>query len=166
MGRNQRISRRTLLRGTGAAVALPWLESIMSGLSHAAQAGPPRRMVFFSVPNGIHMPDWTPKQEGPLEALPAILAPLEPLKTSITVLTGLTLNGGRPQRDGPGDHARSAASFLTGAHHYKTDGKDIRNGISVDQAAAEKVGHRTRFASLELGCERGAQAGNCDSGYS
>lgn len=166
MGRNQRISRRTLLRGTGAAIALPWLESVMPGLSQAAQSGPPRRMAFFSVPNGIHMPDWTPKGEGPLDALPAILAPLEPLKTSITVLTGLTLDGGRPHRDGPGDHARSAASFLTGAHPRKTDGKDIRNGVSVDQAAAEKVGHRTRFASLELGCERGAQAGNCDSGYS
>ena len=82
------------------------------------------------------------------------------------MLSGLTLNGGRPQRDGPGDHARAAASFLTGAHPYKTSGKDIRNGVSVDQAAAEKVGRLTRFASLELGCERGAQAGNCDSGYS
>ncbi len=82
------------------------------------------------------------------------------------MLTGLTLNGGRAQRDGPGDHARAAASFLTGAHPYKTDGKDIRNGISVDQAAAEKIGHLTRFASLELGGERAAQAGNCDSGYS
>jgi len=102
MGRHYRISRRTLLRGAGAAVALPWLESIMCGPSRAAQSGPPRRMVFFSVPNGIHMPDWTPKKEGPLDALPPILAPLEPLKASITVLTGLTLDGGRP--------------FLTGAH--------------------------------------------------
>jgi len=166
MGRQYRISRRTLLRGAGAAVALPWLESIMCGPSQGAQSGPPRRMVFFSVPNGVHMPDWTPKKEGPLDALPPILAPLEPLKSSITVLTGLTLDGGRPHRDGPGDHARSAASFLTGAHPYKTAGKDIRNGVSVDQVAAEKVGHLTRFASLELGCERSAQAGNCDSGYS
>lgn len=138
----------------------------MPGLSRAAQSGPPRRMAFFSVPNGIHIPDWTPKEAGPLGTLPAILAPLEPLKMNLTVLTGLTLDGGRPHRDGPGDHARSAASFLTGAHPRKTDGKDIRNGVSVDQAAAEKVGHRTRFASLELGCERSAQAGNCDSGYS
>jgi hypothetical protein len=142
------------------------LESIMPRLAQAAEGGPPRRMAFFSVPDGMHMPDWTPKAEGALEVLPPILAPLEPLKSSITVLTGLTLNGGRAQRDGPGDHARAAASFLTGAHPYKTDGKDIRNGISVDQAAAEKIGHLTRFASLELGGERGAQAGNCDSGYS
>jgi hypothetical protein len=166
MGTSRRISRRTVLRGIGTAIALPWLESIMPRLSQAAGGGPPRRMAFFSVPNGMHMPDWTPKEEGPLEVLPPILAPLEPLKSSVTVLTGLALDGGRPHRDGPGDHARSAASFLTGAHPYKTNGKDIRNGVSVEQAAAEKVGHQTRFASLELGCERGAQAGNCDSGYS
>ncbi len=123
-------------------------------------------MAFFSVPNGMHMPDWQPKSEGKLDELPAILAPLEPLKSSLTVLSGLTLDGGRAKYDGPGDHARSAASFLTGAHPKKTDGKDIHNGISVDQVAAEKIGYQTRFASLELGCERGAQAGNCDSGYS
>ena len=163
---NRQISRRAVLRGIGAAIALPWLESVMPRLSQAAEGGPPRRMAFFCVPNGMHMPDWTPKEEGPLGELPPILAPLAPLKESVTVLTGLTLDGGRPHRDGPGDHARSAASFLTGAHPYKTDGKDIRNGVSVDQAAAAKVGHLTRFASLELGCERSAQAGNCDSGYS
>ena len=165
-GQEAEISRRTVLRGIGTAIALPWLESIMPRLSQAAEGGPPRRMAFFSVPDGMHMPDWTPKEEGPLDVLPPILAPLEPLKSSITVLTGLTLDGGRPHRDGPGDHARAAASFLTGAHPYKTSGKDIRNGISVDQAAAEKLGRLTRFASLELGCERSAQAGNCDSGYS
>jgi hypothetical protein len=166
MGKNRQISRRTVLRGVGTAIALPWLESIMPRLSQAADGGPPRRMAFFSVPNGMHMPDWTPKEEGPLDVLPPILAPLEPLKSSVTVLSGLTLDGGRPQRDGPGDHARSAASFLTGAHPYKTNGKDIRNGVSVDQAAAENIGRLTRFASLELGCEPSAQAGNCDSGYS
>jgi hypothetical protein len=166
MGKYRQISRRTVLRGFGTAIALPWLESIMPRLSQAAEGGPPRRMAFFCVPDGMHMPDWTPAHEGPLNVLPPILAPLGPLKSSVTVLTGLTLDGGRPKLDGPGDHARSAASFLTGAHPYKTDGKDIHNGVSVDQAAAERLGRLTRFASLELGCERGAQAGNCDSGYS
>ena len=154
MGKKRMISRRTVLRGVGTAIALPWLESIMPRLSQAAEGGLPRRMAFFSVPDGMHMPDWTPKKEGPLDVLPPILAPLEPLKSSITVLTGLALDGGRPHSDGPGDHARAAASFLTGAHPHKTSGKDIHNGISVDQAAAEKLGHATRFASLELGCER------------
>ena len=166
MSKDRQISRRTVLRGLGTAIALPWLESIMPRLSQAAEGGSPRRMAFFSVPNGMHMPDWTPKQEGPLGVLPPILAPLEPIKSSITVLSGLVLNGGRAQQDGPGDHARSAASFLTGAHPHKTPGKDIHNGVSVDQVAAEKIGQRTRFASLELGCERGPQGGDCDSGYS
>ena len=166
MSKNRQVSRRTVLRGVGTAIALPWLESIMPRLSQAADGGPPRRMAFFSVPNGVHMPDWTPKNEGSLDVLPPILAPLEPLKSSVTLLSGLALDGGRPHGDGPGDHARSAASFLTGAHPYKTNGKDIRNGVSVDQAAAEKLGRLTRFASLELGCEPSAQAGNCDSGYS
>ena len=84
MGKNRQISRRTVLRGIGTAIALPWLESIMPRLSQAADGGPPRRMAFFSVPNGMHMPDWTPKEEGPLDVLPPILAPLEPLKSSVT----------------------------------------------------------------------------------
>jgi Protein of unknown function (DUF1552) len=82
------------------------------------------------------------------------------------VLTGLTQNGARPLGDGPGDHARSAAAWLTGCHPKKTSGADIHVGISVDQLAAQKLGHLTPFPSLELGCERGAQAGDCDSGYS
>ena len=68
--------------------------------------------------------------------------------------------------DGPGDHARSLACFLTGTHPLKTDGAGIRVGVSVDQVAAQKVGRQTRLPSLELGIERGAQSGNCDSGYS
>jgi hypothetical protein len=163
------VSRRTMLRGIGTAIALPWLESIMPQLAQAAQAaqgGAPRRMAFFSVPDGMHMPDWRPASVGPLKALPPTLAPLEPVKSNITVFTGLALDGGFAHHDGPGDHARSAASFLTGAHPRKTSGKDIHNGISVDQVAADKVGNLTRFASLELGGEHGAQAGDCDSGYS
>ena len=98
MSKNRQISRRTVLRGIGTAIALPWLESIMPRLSQAAEGGPPRRMAFFSVPDGMHMPDWTPKKEGPLDVLPPILAPLEPLKSSVTVLSGLTLDGGRAQQ--------------------------------------------------------------------
>jgi hypothetical protein len=82
------------------------------------------------------------------------------------VLTGLAQRNGEAMGDGPGDHARSLASFLTGVHPLKTDGAGIRVGISADQVAAQKIGRRTRLASLELGIERGAQSGNCDSGYS
>jgi hypothetical protein len=94
------------------------------------------------------------------------LAPLAPYQSYVTVLSGLTLNGARALGDGGGDHARSAAAFLTGAHPKKTDGADIRNDISVDQLAARELGGQTRLPSLELGLERSAQAGNCDSGYS
>jgi hypothetical protein len=165
MSKSRQIGRRTVLRGMGAAVALPWLESLSFG-SAGAPEGPPRRMAFLFVPNGAHMPDWKPKEEGPLGTLPPILKPLRQHKSDLLVLSGLTLDGGRPHGDGPGDHARCVASFLTSAHPRKTAGKDIRNGISVDQVAAREVGERTRFPSLELGCEPSAQAGRCDSGYS
>lgn len=123
-------------------------------------------MAFLSVPNGKHMPDWTPDKSGTDFELKSTLQPIAKFKSHMLQLSGLALDGGKAHGDGPGDHARSCASFLTGAHPKKTDGADIYNGISVDQLAAEKIGHQTRFPSLELGIERGAQSGNCDSGYS
>jgi hypothetical protein len=112
------------------------------------------------------MAEWTPAVEGTTFELPSILEPLKNVRGSLTVLTGLTQDKARPNGDGPGDHARSSAAWLTGCQPRKTHGADIKVGISVDQLAAAKIGHRTPFASLELGCERGRQAGNCDSGYS
>jgi hypothetical protein len=162
------LSRRTVLRGLGTAIALPWLEA-MAPLARAATGSPnqpPVRMAFLCVPNGMHMPDWTPDAEGKDFAIKSILEPVAAYRSDLLMLSGLTLNGGRALGDGPGDHARSCASFLTGAHPKKTHGADIQNGISVDQVAAEKIGSQTRFGSLELGIERGAQSGNCDSGYS
>ena len=97
---------------------------------------------------------------------PSTLKPLANFKNKMTVLTGLAQDGGRAHQDGPGDHARALASFLTGTHPRKTNGADIRAGVSVDQVAAAKVGQQTKFPSLEIGCEQGSQAGNCDSGYS
>jgi hypothetical protein len=156
------------LRGTGAAIALPWLEAMLP-LGRAAAAAKPDdalRMIYIMVPNGIHMPAWTPEAVGTTFELPASLEPLAKHRTNLSVLTGLTLDGARDHGDGGGDHARSGASFLTGAHPRKTDGADIKNGVSVDQVAAQAIGHKTRFASLELGLEGSAQSGNCDSGYS
>jgi hypothetical protein len=165
-----RISRRTVLRGLGAAVALPWLEAMGPLAGWAAPASgekpAPTRMAFLYVPNGKNMPDWTPKKEGADFALPAILEPLKAVRDDILLLTGLAADKARPNGDGPGDHARAMAAFLTGCQPRKTDGTDIRLGISVDQAAAIRVGDRTRLSSLEIGCEAGGMAGNCDSGYS
>lgn len=161
------LDRRTLLRGIGTSIALPWLDA-MSPISRAAKAAEskPIRMLFVMVPNGIHMADWTPSNEGANVQLPRTLEPLAKHQKSLNIFTGLTLDGARDHGDGAGDHARSGAAFLTGAHPKKTDGADIKNGVSVDQVAAQGIGQSSRFASLELGLEGSAQSGNCDSGYS
>ena len=169
MIRRVQLSRRTLLRGIGTTVALPFLDAMNPAFSATpSRLGNriPVRMAFSYVPNGIIMEDWTPAAAGALKALPSILEPISEFRGDVMLLSGLTHNNGRALGDGPGDHARAAASFLTGVHPKKTDGADIRNGISVDQVAAELLGGRTRFASIELGVEHGRLAGNCDSGYS
>jgi hypothetical protein len=163
------LPRRTFLKGAGAAIGLPLLDAMSPALAAPAQdpaRNPPGRAVFVYVPNGINMADWTPGEEGAAFALPKILEPLEPYRGQILLLTGLAQDGGRPHGDGPGDHARAAASFLTGAHPVKTPGSGIRNGPSIDQVIARHFENETPFASLELGCEAGGSAGECDSGYS
>jgi hypothetical protein len=167
---SRKLSRRTVLHGLGTAVALPWLEAMgplassADGAERATAA--PNRMAFLYVPNGKNMVDWTPKKEGSDFDLPDILQPLATVKKKLLVLTGLTADKARANGDGGGDHARALASFLTGAQPRKTDGTDIRAGISVDQMAASRIGNKTRLPSLEIGTEHGAMAGNCDSGYS
>ena len=164
------LSRRTVLRGLGAAVALPWLEAMGPVASWAADAKPgaaaPNRLAFLYVPNGKNMADWTPKTEGAGYELPYILKPLEALKDDFLVLTGLTADKARANGDGGGDHARALSAWLTGCQPRKTDGTDIRAGISIDQVAASRLADQTRLGSLEIGTEHGAMAGNCDSGYS
>jgi hypothetical protein len=166
----RKITRRTLLRGAGAAMALPLLEA-MTPLSFSARAASqesssPRRMMFVYVPNGAVMEHWTPQAEGAGFTLPSILAPLAPHQSDLLVISGLAHQHGEANGDGPGDHARASGSYLTGAQPRKTASVDIRVGVSVDQVAARRLGEHTRFASLELGCDKGKQAGSCDSGYS
>ena len=165
------ISRRTVLKGLGASIALPWLEAMGPFQAWASQAAPagnrvPTRMAFVYVPNGKNMADWTPTAAGADFTLPRTLEPLREVKEYLNVLTGLTADKARPNGDGAGDHGRAMAAFLTGAQPRKTDGTDIRVGVSVDQVAASRIGDRTRLASLEIGCDPSAMAGNCDSGYS
>jgi Protein of unknown function (DUF1552) len=137
-----------------------------TGTGAAKDETAPKRMAFLYVPNGVHMADWTPKEVGTGFPIPPTLRALEPFKEHLLVLTGLAQHNAEALGDGPGDHARSLACFLTGAHPLKTDGAGIQVGVSVDQVAAAKVGKHTRLPSLELGIERGAQSGSCDSGYS
>jgi hypothetical protein len=163
------LSRRTVLRGLGTAIALPWLEAMGSLSAWATEATgkrtAPNRMAFLYVPNGQDMPNWTPQSEGPLGELPPILSALAPVKNDLLVISGLAAGQARPLGDDGGDHARAMAAFLTGTHPRKTGGTDIRAGTSVDQLAAARIGDQTRLASLEIGCEAGGLAGECDSGY-
>jgi hypothetical protein len=154
----------------GTAIALPWLESMAPAARPLSRSGSalagPMRAAFLYVPNGVHMADWRPKQEGAGFTLPSILEPLKPFQEDLLVLTGLAQHNSEALGDGPGDHARALCCFLTGVHPKKTDGANIQVGTSVDQVAAQKIGAQTRLPSLELGIERGGQSGNCDSGYS
>ena len=163
------VPRRTFLKGLGATLALPMLDSLLPAGARAAETVrrlPPTRMAFVTFPNGSIVPAWKPQGAGSDYRLSPTLEPLAPFKADINIISGLAQDNGRAKGDGPGDHARSASSLLTGAHPVKTAGVDIRVGQSVDQVAAEQIGHLTRLPSLELGIERGRQAGSCDSGYS
>lgn len=166
------VTRRTVLRGAGAAMALPWLDAmatsgrgLSTALASSTATGQPKRLAFLFVPNGVHAPHWTPDGVGADWKPSPLLEPLDRVREHVSVLSGLSHHNAKALGDGPGDHARSAACFLTGAHPHKTAGSDLAVGVSVDQIAARHLGGRTRFASLELGCEGGRQSGDCDSGY-
>jgi hypothetical protein len=161
------LSRRTILRGIGAAVALPVLDAMSPAFAASTlPGGRPVRAAWFYVPNGIDMRHWTPAEEGPLGTLPGILAPLEPMKKDITILSNLTANWGRPLLVGAGDHGRAAAAYMSGMEVYRTAGADLKLGVSGDQVIANAIGAQTKLPSLEVGLEEARMAGNCDNGYS
>lgn len=164
----QRLPRRRVLQGVGAAIALPLLDAMLPAFAAAAPARAikPARVAFVYVPNGIVQEHWTPEREGRDYAFTSILKPLEPFRQNLFVLSGLDDRNGNALGDGPGDHARAGASYLTGVHCKKTAGADIQGGISADQIAAMALGSATRLPSIELGCEDARTVGNCDSGYS
>lgn len=158
------VSRRTLLRGLGVSMALPWLPSLAPRVK-GATATAPVRMAWIFFPNGTNADRWLPEGEGTDWKLTPSLEPLADLRSDFLVLRGLAQNNAAALGDGPGDHARSAAAFLTGAHPYKTAGSRIRAGRSIDQILADHYGRTTRLPSIELGTEEGRSAGSCDSGY-
>jgi hypothetical protein len=160
------LPRRTFLKGLGTAIALPMLDAMMPALASPGRTQAPVRLAFVYVPNGIVMEEWTPQGQGKAFEFTRILKPLEAFREDLFVLSGLSDHNGNALGDGPGDHARAGASFLTGVHCKKTMGADIRNGISADQIAAQQMATVTRFPSIELGCEDSRTVGNCDSGYS
>ena len=164
--RRRSISRRTLLRGLGAAVALPALDAMTPALAGKEAYKGHVRLAFTYVPNGIYMPTWTPAATGAKFELPQTLAPLTSLRDHILILSGLDSSQGNDMGDGGGDHARASATFLSGVHPKKTDGADVRAAITADQIAAQEIGSATRFPSLQLGLENNRTVGECDVGYS
>lgn len=156
------ISRRSVLRGLGAALAIPSLESF--GNTRSTKI--PLRMGFTYIPNGVILEEWKPKEIGKLSELPTSLKPLQSHTKDFQVMSGLNHTKAYANGDGGGDHARANATFLTGCQAKKTSGKDIKVGISVDQIAAESIGNNTKLKSLELSCDGVRRSGKCDSGYS
>src|SRR5882672_6390692 len=147
MEKTWQIPRRTFLKGMGTVIALPVLEAmapsarLLAATADETAKGFPRRMGFVYIPNGANMADWTPKAVGTDFELPAILEPIAPFKQDFQVISGLAHDKARPNGDGPGDHARASASFLTGCQARKTAGADIKVGVSADQIAAGKLGN-------------------------
>lgn len=160
----KRFGRRLFLGGAAAVVGLPLLESALPRFARAGEATVPRRLLAFYVPNGMHMAAWTPQMQGAGYELTPILSPLGDLKEKVLVLSGLDNKPAQP--DGPGDHASGTGAFLTARHPFKTEGANIKNGISLDQHAAATIGPLTRIPSMQLGIDGGDSAGDCDSGYS
>jgi hypothetical protein len=172
MKRSIPLSRRTMLGGAGALIALPWLEAMMPRTARRATAEPvvaPLRALFYYLPCGIHMPSWTPATEGPGYVLPKILEPLldeqnkVDLRGDVLVLSGLANYPAKPE--GPGDHAGGTSGFLTCTHVLKSE-VDFLNDISIDQLIANLIGDQTPHRSLQFGTASGGTMGNCDSGYS
>jgi len=154
-----------LLRGAGAALALPVLDAMTPALS--ADTKRPIRMTFIEVPNGIMMDKWTPGTEGANFALTRVLEPLADFRDRTLVLSGLDQRQSAALAfEIAGDHPRACTAWLTGAHAKMTAGADLRAGISVDQVAAREFGKYTQLASLEVGLESSEVVGSCESAYS
>jgi len=162
------LPRRTVLRGMGATLALPFLDAMTPALTALARtaATPAPRLGFVYIPNGVVLPEWRPEATGTAFALSPTLAPLASLRDEIMVLTGLAHRQADAFGDGNGDHSRASAVWLTGVHARQTEGADVLAGASADQIAARVLGQQTPLPSLELALEANELIGNCDVGYS
>lgn len=166
-------NRRGFLRGLGAAVALPALDSFRPLLAAGAEkaiattaSGAPLRMAYLYIPNGVNMDLWRAKGTASAYKMGETFKPLESFREDFQIFTGFEQKNAMAGGDGPGDHARGVATFLTSARARKTAGSDISLGISADQVAARSAQNLTRLSSLELSAEGVRKSGNCDSGYS
>ncbi|HUQ53173.1 MAG TPA: DUF1552 domain-containing protein, partial [Gammaproteobacteria bacterium] len=164
------LSRRTLLKGAGVALGLPLLDSMFPAATAFAQAAaaPPRRFFAGFVPHGAAPGYWVPEKEGALPTkLPFMWEPLEPVRKSVTILTGLHSTSSEPPPGETGADHWVAAAFLCADKPKKTAGADVRAGHTIDQMIAEKIGRETLLPSVEMSVEDpGSGSSNCGEGYS
>src|SRR5881394_2857042 len=156
------IHRRTFLRGAGATLALPLLDAMIPAATAWARtpARPVPRLGFVFIPMGCDHARWIPSGQGELRELSPILAPLNPVKDHLTVITNTRL-----QNAYPGTHDTSNSAFLSAAFAKHTDSSDYFSGITADQIAAKEIGRDTQLASLQLAMDLNPLAGVCNNGY-
>jgi hypothetical protein len=158
------LPRRTFLRGIGAAVALPLLDSMVPALSAMTEtaARPVHRLGFVYIPMGMNPAAWVPGTEGRIDELSMSLASLKPYLDHLTVVSNLEV---RNSAVAGGNHATAGSAFLSCARAKRTEGSDFELGPTIDQIAARQVGNDTPIPSLELGTDVIPQVGNCDNGF-
>ena len=163
------IPRRAVLRGLGAAVALPLLDCMVPAFAAVRQtaANPALRLGLIYLPNGMSMGSWTPAMDGSEFEFSPTLMPLAPFRDHVLVVSGLcNKEADAYPGEGAGDHSRGPAPWLSGVHAKKTEGSDLQAGTTIDQIAAQELGRHTQLASLELALESTEMLGSCDVGYS
>ena len=161
------LSRRTALRGLGATVLLPMLDSMLPAQTPLPK--PKLRMGLCFMPHGGVMANWTPVKRGSNFKLSRTLTPLAPFQDQVVVVSNMAHAMAAPAGPGDngGDHTRAPTVFLSGVHPKRTDGADIRAGVTIDQIAAMKIGQQTPLPSLELATEDfSGLVGSCDVGFS
>ena len=179
---NKHMSRRTVLRGMGAAVALPLLDAMVPARSVLAQgtaAATDKKLRFValemvhgsagSTQIGIQKNLWAPASTGhAFDLSPSVLSPLEPFRDALTIVSNTDVRNAEAftAPEIGGDHFRSSAVFLTQSHPKQTQGSDLVAGVSLDQIFAKKYGQETPIPSMQLCIENVDQAGGCSYGYS
>ena len=159
------ISRRTILRGAGTAVALPLLDAMIPAFAPAATTAPVKRFGVVYHPNGVIYDKWLPTGAGSNFELSPTLKGLEAFKDKLIVITGLFSDQAEPLGDGGGDHSRACGSYLTGVHVKKSD-SIVENAVSMDQIAAKAFESETQLSSLQMTADENSLLGSCDLGYS
>ncbi len=157
------LSRRAVLRGVGATLALPLLDAMVPAMTALAStpAEPVRRLGFVYIPMGANQAQWTPRAEGAITELSPILESLTPFIDRITVIGNLE----NKNAYSPGNHATANSAFLSAAKAKLTEGSDYQSGTTVDQIAAQQIGKDGRLPSLELAMDLLTTVGNCDNGF-